>query len=368
MIKSLNKINLLIITHLYGVLPDKPKLILMHYPEFQSEKQIIYALRTLTEKKYIQKIRILNYPHNSNHQKDAYLLTKEGKSQLKQYYCRTNQRLFPVSEDVKKRLYNKQYDMLCRLAEVQLFMGHNEYFLSRYEIQSMYPLELNKANKSLRYHGAFQAYNELLPIYNIKNRVMETQILEETKFFKTINNESVLSVKPFRKILICENEKVVDKLILNRFEETTHFAKSKENRYIFHPLRQNEKTYLFSLDKDPKDLLFFLRFANIYIEDFRNAFFIRNPQCKGFDYFQAKDSFGETFFVPMMFFELQEAYRFYASVCDLEHNKNKYVIISHESNKELFKYLFRENINVSMIGLPTNTIFNMIDSVKESAA
>lgn len=368
MIKSLNKINLLFLTYQYGILPDKPKLILMRYPGFQSEKQIIYALRTLTENKLIQKIRIPNYPHNSNHQKDAYMLTIEGKRQLKQYCNRTNYKFIPVSEEVKKRLYNKQYDMLCRLTEVQLLLGNEEYFFTRDKIQSMYPSELNKSNKSLRYHGAFQTYNEFLPIYNIKNRVMETQVLEETKFFRILNNENIISVKPFRKILICENEKAVDKLILNRFDEITHFVKSKENRYIFHPSRQNEKTYLFSLDKDPQDLLFFLRFANLYIEDFRNAFLFKNPQCKEFDYFRAKESFGETFFIPVLFFELQENYRLYATILDLNQNKNQYVIITHEYNKDSFKYLFKRNSNVSIIGLPTHTIFKMIDSSKESAA
>ena len=54
----------------------------------------------------------------------------------------------------------------------------------------------------------------------------------------------------------------------------------KRSKYIFHPERQNEITYLITLNSDPDDVLFFLHFDKLNMQEFKENSFLVTPMQK----------------------------------------------------------------------------------------
>ena len=134
MIKSMTKANILLLIYFNGVLPDNACLILSRYPFFKTETKIQNAIKTLNEEKLIKKIRIPNYPHQSNNQKDAYIITAKGQKELFSFGERIGKKVYKRSQKIEQQLKNQQYDMLNRLTETTLLLERNEHFISRSEV------------------------------------------------------------------------------------------------------------------------------------------------------------------------------------------------------------------------------------------
>ena len=368
MIKSMTKANILLLTYFNGVLPDNSYLILKHYPFFKSETKIQNAIKTLNEEKLIKKIRIPNYPHQSNNQKDAYIITAKGQKELFSFGERIGKKVYKRSQKIEQQLKNQQYDMLNRLTETTLLLESNEHFISRSKVYDLFPEEITKANQSLRFHGAFKSYDEYMAIYNIKSRAMEARILDEEKFFRILNGRDIMSVEPFKKILIADDEKITDKLIKNRIDEPGYFTKSKRSKYIFHPERQNEITYLITLNSDPDDVLFFLHFDKLNMQEFKEKFFLSNSNAKEFYSHRYNSVVNETFYNPMLFFEIGEVFRLYSSVLGLEHNQNDIIVPTLDYNAKMLNYLFEDFDFVKIQPMTWREITDLLDFAKEFVA
>lgn len=355
------------LTYFNGVLPDNACLILKRYPFFKSETKIQNAIKTLNEEKLIKKIRIPNYPHQSNNQKDAYIITAKGQKELFSFGERIGKKVYKRSQKTEQQLKNQQYDMLNRLTETTLLLESNKYFISRSEVYDLFPEEITKANQSLRFHGAFKSYDEYMAIYNIKSRAMEARILDEENFFRILNDRSIMTIDPFKKILIADDERITDKLIKNRIDEPGYFTKAKKNKYIFRPERQHELTYLITLNSDPDDVLFFLRFDKSYRKEFKEAFFFKNDG-KEFNSYRYDSVVSETFYCPILFFELGEVFRIFSLVSSLEHNQNDIIVPTLDYNAKMFKYLFEDFEFVKIQPMTWREITDLLDSVNESVA
>ena len=276
--------------------------------------------------------------------------------------------MYKRSQKIEQQLKNQQYDMLNRMTETTLLLERNEHFISRSEVYDLFPEETTKANQSLRFHGAFKSYNDYMAIYNIKSRAMEARILDEEKFFRILNGRDIMSVEPFKKILIADDEKITDKLIKNRIDEPGYFTKAKKNKYIFHPERQNEITYLITLNSDPDDVLFFLHFDKLNVREFKERFFLINSNAKEFYSHRYNSVVNETFYNPMLFFEIGEVFRLYSSVLGLEHNQNDIIVPTFEYNAKMFEYLFKGVDFVKIQKMTFSEVIELLGYKQESVA
>ncbi len=373
MLTSLLKNTLLSMIDYYGVFPDNPNLLSVYNERFKNVTAVQNGLKLLNEQGFIKKIRINNYSHTSNNQKDAYVITSNGKKQLDEFCEKAGYIRLQTPKMIVQRLNNRQYDMLNRMCEVKLLLGNKkDRFISREDAYSSF-FKIHKktlANSSLRFHAVYKTYDDFLPIYNIKNRVMEFNVRNERDFFQKLNDEKKMSINRFDKILVADNAEIVNKLIKDRLNEGIHFAESKINRYAFHPKRPEERTFLFLLDSkadEVNDLLFYLKFEDLISRDFYNNFYKIMKNYKPIDLFDVSNEKNAELGLPIVFFELSHMYKLYKCAQNLEKNNSKLVIVSHICNVGLLSELFKENNNVKIVYSSNENFFKVVKYKDDNA-
>lgn len=347
MIRSLIKINIIKLIFIYGVISKDFDLLLKTYPEFVSVNKIKNAIKTLKEKGFITMVRISSYKHNSNHEKDVFVLTDKGKKEgeriMKKNYPKYKRPKMLVS-----RHKNEQFDLLLRLYETNLFFRGNKSFISRDSCYDLFPYELTHEVKSLRFHGSFTMDGEQAPIYHVKDCNKELNLYREKKFFEIINEDSAFGTKCFSKLLLANDERIIEKLITNLTKENTpNFLKAKEKTYVYFPHRKNEKTYLVT-KKMSNDILFFLGYPDIYSTGFEKGVFSRYPMQKRFERSVVINTIpnGSIYLNPMLLYEVETVYNWYAyflnHIDEIKEKSIKIVFLTHETNYDLFSYTFKD--------------------------
>ncbi len=344
MINSNRKIKVLIIVLLYGVISKNISLLCRAFPELGTEKQIQNAIKMLKEKGYIEMVRVKNYAHTSNNEKDGYKLTSKGLKEIIKLNAKNNTS-FEMSNVVKKRLKNRQYDMLIRLCETDWLFHGSKDVISRDDLYNRYPAPITHENESLRFHAGFESYEEIIPIYHIKQSVREVKVVAERKFFEILNGDSGL-VSSYNKILVSDDETIIDKLIKNiNKDNIPNFMSAKEKTYVYYPHRQREKTYLLTLKEDSNDVLFFLKFAKNFSADYENGVFIKYPNATKFE--RAKPIIPNMRYLnPVLFFEVENMFNWYNYFLnhfdELKKSGAKIAFYTLKQNHFLFDYLFDE--------------------------
>jgi len=350
MLNSDRKIKILILLLLYGVISKNISLLRQAFSELGTETQIQNAIKTLKEKGYIEMVRVKNYEHTANNEKDGYKLTHKGIKEI-EMLNKKNNTSFEMSEKVKKRLKNKQYDLLIRLSEVDFLFHDSNDVISRDDIYNQYPAPITHENESLRFHAGFKAYEEIIPIYHIKQSVREVKVVAERKFFDILNGVTGITTSAYNKILVADDERIIDKLIKNMNKDTVpNFINSKEKTYVFYPHRPHEKTYLLTLKENPNDAFLFLRFAKSYRKEFEQGVFEKYPNAKAFErstfsISRASDKITK-YLNPVLFFEVEDMFNWYSFF--LRHNrefqetKTMIVFFTLNCNQFLLEYLFKD--------------------------
>lgn len=369
MITSNRKIKVLIIVLLYGVMSKNISLLCRAFPELGTEKQIQNAIKMLKEKGYIEMVRVKNYAHTSNNEKDGYKLASKGLKEIIKLNAKNNTS-FEMSDVVKKRLKNRQYDMLIRLCETDWLFHGSKDVISRDDLYQQYPAPITHENESLRFHAGFKSYEEIIPIYHIKQSVREVKVSSERKFFDILNGVTGLTTSAYNKILVADDETIIDKLIKNMNKDNVpNFMSAKEKTYVYYPHRAYEKTFLLTLQEDPNDILFFLNFAKNFNADYERGVFIKYPNATKFE--RSKPIIPNMRYLnPVLFFEVEAMYNWYSFFLnhfdELQKSGAKIAFYTLKQNHYLFEYLFDEFPFVVVKNCPATVALDFCKLTRQS--
>lgn len=252
MIKSVNRIKVLKLIHEHVVIPANIDLISKMVVVKQDHQEncvfIQNALKKLNNAGLISYVRIYN-DHKTPNQKDAYIITKAGKKALLEAAKKYNLEI-QRHESIPDNVPSKRYDFYNRISTVKFYCFDipNAYFYTRFQIFELYGEELTDEFKELRFHGVMITRTDIMPIYYIRNNIMNINYYKERKFFELLKEKLEIENRTFTKILIADDERIFKK-IMNQTTAQNNKCINNTNKYIVNILRSDpqERNYLVTL-------------------------------------------------------------------------------------------------------------------------